>query len=189
LPGNRNPVSSFLETATESLVFGSRWIQAPMYLGLIFGSILYLSKFAEELILITMDIKQATGTDAMLGILGVIDASMVLNLLMIVIVGGYSIFVSKIDFGDSDDKPQWLDRFDAGKLKIALASSLALISGVHLLKTFIHIQAQSTSDNRDVLMFEIFIHLTFITSALLLTWVENVMAVTARITGEILGHE
>jgi uncharacterized protein (TIGR00645 family) len=160
-----------------------------MYLGLIFGSILYLSKFAEELILITLDIRQATGTDAMLGMLGIIDASMVLNLLMIVIVGGYSIFVSKIDFGDSDDKPQWLDRFDAGKLKISLASSLALISGVHLLKTFIYIQTQATSDNRDVLLFEICIHTTFIVSALLLTWVENVMAVTARITGEILGHE
>jgi uncharacterized protein (TIGR00645 family) len=91
-----------------------------MYLGLVFGAILYLSKFAEELILITMDIRQATATDAMLAMLGVIDASMVLNLLMIVIVGGYSIFVSKIDFSDSDDKPQWLDRFDAGKLKIAL---------------------------------------------------------------------
>jgi uncharacterized protein (TIGR00645 family) len=188
LPGNRNPVSRFFETATETLIFGSRWVQAPMYLGLIFGSILYLSNFIEDLILITLDIQKATGTDAMLAMLGVIDASMVLNLLMIVIVGGYSIFVSNIDFSDSEDKPQWLDKFDAGKLKINLASSLALISGVHLLKTFIFIQSRPDSDST-ALLFEIVIHLVFIVSSLLLAWIEEVLAKTERIAGEIMGHE
>jgi uncharacterized protein (TIGR00645 family) len=159
-----------------------------MYLGLVFGAILYLSKFAEELILITMDIRQATATDAMLAMLGVIDASMVLNLLMIVIVGGYSIFVSKIDFSDSDDKPQWLDHFDAGRLKITLASSLALISGVHLLKTFIYVQARPSNTTGD-LKYEIIIHLVFIVSSLLLAWIEQVLARTEKITSEILGHE
>lgn len=189
MPGNRNPVSNFFESATETLVFGSRWIQAPMYLGLVFGAILYLSKFFEEIILITTDIGHATEVEAMLAVLGMIDASMVLNLLMIVIVGGYSIFTSKIDFSESEDKPQWLKNLDAGRLKINLASSLALISGVHLLKTFIYIQAKAASSGKDDLMYEIIIHIVFIISSLLLAWVENVLAVTERITGEIIGHE
>jgi uncharacterized protein (TIGR00645 family) len=160
-----------------------------MYIGLVLGSILYLSKFIEELILITTHIEAATSTDAMLAILGMIDASMVLNLLMIVIVGGYSIFVSKIDFSESEDKPQWLDNLDAGRLKINLATSLALISGVHLLKTYIYIQSTADSGNPGELMYEIIIHIVFIVSALLLAWVERVLAATERITAEIMGHK
>jgi uncharacterized protein (TIGR00645 family) len=189
LPGTPNPLSRFFETAIETLIFGSRWIQAPMYLGLVLGSIFYLSKFIEEIILITTHIDQASPTDAMLAILGMIDASMVLNLLMIVIVGGYSIFVSKIDFSESEDKPQWLDNLDAGRLKINLATSLALISGVHLLKTYIYIQSTADSGNPGELMYEIIIHVVFIVSALLLAWIERVLAATERITAEIIGHK
>jgi uncharacterized protein (TIGR00645 family) len=184
-----NPFSRFFETAIETLVFGSRWIQAPMYLGLVVGSILYLSKFFEQIILITIHMEQATPADAMLAILGMIDASMVLNLLMIVIVGGYSIFTSKIDFSESEDKPQWLDNLDTGRLKIALASSLALISGVHLLKTYIDIQTNGTYGKRDDLKYEIIIHIVFIVSSLLLAWIERVLASAEKITAEIIGHE
>lgn len=160
-----------------------------MYLGLIAGSLLYLSKFFEEIILITQNIEEATEVEAMLTILGMIDASMVLNLLMIVIVGGYSIFASRIDFSETEDKPQWLDHLDAGRLKINLASSLALISGVHLLRTFIFIQAKTGAGTKMELKYEIMIHMLFIVSALLLAWIENVLAATEKIANEILGHE
>jgi uncharacterized protein (TIGR00645 family) len=186
----KNPVANFLESVTEYIIFASRWIQAPMYLGLIFGSVLYLFKFFEELIVIAENLYQATEVKIMLGMLGLIDASMVLNLLVIVIVGGYTIFNSKIDFSATEDKPQWLDHIDAGRLKIKLATSLASISGVHLLKTFIdiHSEAGSKSGQMD-LMYEIIIHLVFIVSALMLAWVEQILAITERTTSQIVHHD
>lgn len=125
----------------------------------------------------------------MLGILGLIDASMVLNLLVLVIIGGYTIFTSKIDFDGQEDRPQWLDHIDAGRLKIKLASSLASISGVHLLKTFIDIHQQAgKAGGATDLFYEIVIHLVFIISALLLAWVEKFLAATDKITREAFGH-
>jgi len=185
----KNPVGSFFENITEYLIFASRWIQAPMYLGLVFGTALYLYKFFEELKVIAVNLYETTEVDVMLGILGLIDASMVLNLLVIVIIGGYSIFTSKIDFTGNEDKPQWLDHIDAGRLKIKLASSLASISGVHLLKTFIDIHRQSNkSGGQEDLMYEIIIHLVFIISALMLAWVEQILAATEKTSAEIIGH-
>lgn len=186
---NKNPVAKFFENVTEYLIFASRWIQAPMYLGLVFGSGLYLFKFFEELVHLTDSLYEYTEVKMMLGILGLIDASMVLNLLIIVIVGGYSIFTSKIDFSEQEDRPQWLDHIDAGRLKIKLATSLASISGVHLLKTFIDIHSQTKkAEDLSALEYEIIIHLVFIVSALLLAWVEQILAITERTTSQIVKH-
>jgi uncharacterized protein (TIGR00645 family) len=186
---NKNPVSKFFENVTEYLIFASRWVQAPMYLGLVFASGLYLFKFFEELMHISSSLYELTEVEVMLGILGLIDASMVLNLLVIVIVGGYSIFTSKIDFSEQEDRPQWLDHLDAGRLKIKLATSLASISGVHLLKTFIDIhQEAGNSAGREDLKYEIIIHLVFIVSALMLAWVEQILAITERTTSQIVKH-
>lgn len=184
----KNPVASFFEGITEYIIFASRWIQAPMYLGLVFGSGLYLYKFFEELYHIWLTVTEVSEVEVMLGILSLIDASMVLNLLIIVVVGGYSIFTSKIDFTEHEDRPHWLDHLDAGRLKIKLATSLASISGVHLLKTFIDIHQEAKSEGgREDLMYEIIIHLVFIISALLLAWIEQVLALTDRTTKQTLG--
>lgn len=189
MASSKNPVGSFFEGITEYLIFTSRWVQAPMYLGLVFGTGLYLFKFFEELIVIASRLNETTEVDVMLGILGLIDASMVLNLLVIVIVGGYSIFTSKIDFSETEDKPQWLDHLDAGRLKIKLATSLASISGVHLLKTFIDIHKQGgKSGGGNDLMYEIIIHLTFIISALMLAWVEQILVIMERTTSKTVTH-
>ncbi len=186
---NKNPVAKFFENLTEYIIFASRWIQAPMYLGLVFGSGLYLFKFFEELMHLMDNFATTTEVKMMLGMLSLIDASMVLNLLIIVIVGGYSIFTSKIDFSEQEDRPQWLDHLDAGRLKIKLATSLASISGVHLLKTFIDIHQESSSKGgREDLMYEIVIHLVFIISALMLAWVEQILAITERTTSQIVKH-
>ena len=172
----KNPIGSFFEEVTEYLIFASRWVQAPMYLGLVFGSCLYLFKFFEELWDIAQTVAFKSEVEVMLGILGLIDASMVLNLLIIVIIGGYSIFTSRIDFTEQEDRPHWLDNLDAGRLKIKLASSLASISGVHLLKTFIDIHNEGArAGGRDDLKYEIIIHLVFIISALLLAGIEHIL--------------
>ena len=184
----KNPVTSFFENMTEYIIFASRWVQAPMYLGLVFGSILYLYKFFEELWHIAVTVQDVGEVHVMLGLLSLIDASMVLNLIIIVTVGGYSIFTSKIDFTEHEDRPHWLDHLDAGRLKIKLATSLASISGVHLLKTFIDIhQEAGNSAGREDLMYEIIIHLVFIISALLLAWIEQVLAITDKTTASFTG--
>jgi uncharacterized protein (TIGR00645 family) len=170
-------ITKAVENTIEYLVFFARWLQAPVYLGLIMGSGLYTYKFLQELYTLTKSITTISEVHLMLGILGLIDISMVMNLLIIVIIGGYSIFTSKIDFEGSEDRPQWLDHLDADKLKVKLSTSLASISGVHLLKTFmdIHAEAQKNSDYTG-LNFELAIHLVFIISALSLAWTAKLLS-------------
>jgi uncharacterized protein (TIGR00645 family) len=168
-------VNNAIESLVEYLVFASRWFQAPIYLGLIIGSGLYVYKFMQELAGIAMNIDILTEVEVMLGILGLIDISMVMNLLVIVIIGGYSIFTSRIDFDEQEDRPHWIDHLDADRLKVKLATSLASISGVHLLKTFIDIHSETETGSFDALMFEIIIHLVFIVSALVLAWIAKIL--------------
>ncbi|MFN0048831.1 MAG: TIGR00645 family protein [Cytophagales bacterium] len=164
------------ENFIESIIFASRWLQMPVYLGLIVGTGLYVYKFFEELIHLANEVNHFTDVDVMLSILGLIDISMVMNLLIIVIIGGYSIFTSRIDFTEHEDRPHWLDHMDAGILKIKLATSLASISGVHLLRTFIDIHNEAAKDaNFNGVIIEIVIHLVFIISALMLAWVERIL--------------
>jgi uncharacterized protein (TIGR00645 family) len=165
-----------IESIIEFLVFSSRWLQAPVYLGLIIGSLLYVYKFMEELTTLAQNLTIFTETEMMLGILGLIDISMVMNLLVIVIIGGYSIFTSRIDFEEQEDRPHWIDHLDADRLKVKLATSLASISGVHLLKTFIDIHSETkTTRGFDALKYEIIIHLVFIISALILAWIARIL--------------
>jgi uncharacterized protein (TIGR00645 family) len=169
----RSGVKQF-EEFFEKIIFWGRWVQAPMYLGLLFGSFMYLYKFFEELYHLYDGVVSYTEAQVMLGILGLVDISMVMNLIVMVIVGGYSIFTSKIDVDHHEDKPQWLEDLDAGKLKIKLASSLASISGVHLLKTFIDVRGARDMEGNEGIIVEIAIHLTFIVSALLLAYTEKI---------------
>ncbi len=168
-------ITKAVEATIEFCVFASRWAQAPIYLGLIAGSILYAYKFLDELVGLAMNINTWSEVEVMLGILGLIDISMVMNLLIIVIIGGYSIFTSKIDFDEQEDRPHWIDNLDADRLKVKLATSLASISGVHLLKTFIDIHEEAKTDGFKSLEFEIIIHLVFIISALILAWIARIL--------------
>ena len=162
------------ENFFEGIMFWSRWVQAPLYAGLVVGSILYLTKFFQELFHVfekTMDLHEI---EMMLKILSLIDISMVMNLLVMVTIGGYSIFVSKIDVDMHEDKPLWLEGLDAGQLKIKLATSLASISGVQLLKTFIDYREDQEKADTEAIIMEIVIHMVFIISALLLSQTEKI---------------
>jgi uncharacterized protein (TIGR00645 family) len=168
-------VSKAIENTVESMVFMSRWFQAPVYLGLIIGSGLYVFKFMQELATLAINVDTYTEVHMMLGILGLIDISMVMNLLIIVIIGGYSIFTSKIDFDDQEDRPQWIDHLDADRLKVKLSTSLASISGVHLLRTFIDIHSETRTGEMAALKFELAIHMVFIVSSLVLAWIDRIL--------------
>ena len=171
---NKNSVFESIENAFEGFMFWSRWVQAPLYTGLIIGAFLYLYTFFNELFRIFSNINTWDETRMMLGILGLVDISMVMNLVIMVTIGGYSIFTSRIDVDMHQDKPLWLEDLDAGQLKIKLATSLASISGVQLLKTFIDYRDAALKAGSEGIIIEIIIHMVFIISALLLSQTDKI---------------
>lgn len=159
------------EKVFENIIFASRWLQAPMYAGLIIGGILYAYKFTVELVHLCLTIDEITESAVMLGILTLVDFTMVANLLIMVIVGGYSTFVSRIDIDSHEDKPEWLQKVDAGTLKVKLAGSLVGVSGIHLLQTFINIKNHESEH----VMWQVIIHVVFLFSSVLLAYSEKIM--------------
>lgn len=162
------------ENFFEGFIFWSRWVQAPLYTGLIIAAFLYLFKFFQELLYLTKYITKLDETEVMIKVLGLVDVSMVMNLVVMVTIGGYSIFTSRIDVDMHDDKPLWLEGLDAGQLKIKLATSLASISGVYLLKTFMNYRIEVEKTSTVGVIIEIVIHMVFIASALLLAQTEKI---------------
>jgi len=163
------------ENLLERLIYNSRWLQAPVYLGLIIGAVLFAAKFFIELYHLMADFQSIDEKTLMLAILGLIDITMVINLLVVVIIGGYWTFVNKIEIIKEEDRPDWLKKINASTLKIKLIVSLVSISGVDLLKSFINIQNMPT----DRVVLQIAIHLTFIFSALILALSDKIMEKTA----------
>lgn len=155
-------------------IFWSRWLQAPLYVGLIIAQGIYVYEFLKQLIHILAHFNQLTETDIMLGVLDLIDVVMIANLLVMVIVGGYEIFVSRLYIEGHPDRPEWFDHVNAGTMKIKLAVALVGISSIHLLKTFINSAELSNS----AIMWQVLIHLTFVASALLLAFTNRLMVGT-----------
>jgi uncharacterized protein (TIGR00645 family) len=166
-----HPPSNVIEHAFEVVVFASRWIQAPLYAGLIVAELLYAYKFLVELWEMAVHIHRMEETVFMLGVLGLIDVTMVANLLTMVVIGGYATFVSKLDLEQHSDRPDWLTHVDPGTIKIKLAASLIGISSIHLLKAFVDV----ANENPEHIKWRIFIHMTFLASAILLAWTDKIM--------------
>lgn len=155
-------------------IFMSRWLQAPLYVGLIVAQGIYVWQFWKELIhLIGMMAveKTVTETELMLIVLGLIDVVMISNLLIMVIVGGWETFVSRLELKNHPDQPEWLSHVNAGVLKIKLATAIIGISSIHLLKTFIN--APSMDDS--TMMWQTIIHLAFVVSALAIAYTEKLI--------------
>lgn len=160
-----------IEKRIEQFIFFGRWIQMPVYLGLIIASMLYAVKFMVQLWHLISDFSTLNENTIMLSVLGLIDISMVINLLVVVFIGGYWTFVSKIEFDSHVDKPDWLTKINASTLKIKLIISLVSISGVHLLKTFVDIHNVPLQDA----LLQIGIHFMFLISAVLLAYTDKIM--------------
>lgn len=120
-----------------ALIFSSRWLQLPLYLGLIVAQGVYVFLFLKELTHLVADATTLTEQQIMLLVLGLIDVVMISNLLMMVIVGGYETFVSRMRLERHPDQPEWLSHVNASVLKVKLAMAIIGISSIHLLKTFI----------------------------------------------------
>ena len=172
--------------ALGSLIFLSRWLQAPLYLGLIVAQGVYVYRFMVELWQLLHDVHTPAETAVMLSVLGLIDVVMIANLLIMVIIGGYETFVSRLKLEGHPDQPEWLSHVNAGILKVKLATALIGISSIHLLKTFIDVDKHSDK----AVIWQVGIHLTFVLSAVFLAWIERTtMPPTPhRVKAEAVGH-
>lgn len=164
-------------TRMEAFIFFSRWIQAPMYLGLIVCQCIYAFRFGLELKHLLSHAATVSETEVMLAILGMIDVVMIANLLYMVIVGGYETFVSKISAAkDHPDRPDWLGHIDANLLKIKLAISIVTISSIHLLKTFINAESLLNGPNGfNLIVLQLVIHVGFLISAIALAYIDKLI--------------
>jgi uncharacterized protein (TIGR00645 family) len=181
-----------------NLIFASRWLQLPLYLGLILAQAVYVFHFWVELSHLieaafgntsaldklvtsigyksTVAVTSLNETIIMLVVLALIDVVMISNLLIMVIVGGYETFVSRMRLEDHPDQPEWLSHVNASVLKVKLATAIIGISSIHLLKTFIN------ADNytEKVLLWQTLIHITFLLSALAIAFTDRLMPQSRR---------
>lgn len=189
---DKNPIS--LQSAYRplrpmpALIFASRWLQLPLYLGLIVAQAVYVVLFIQELlhlVPILWDPNALSNSAATLGVvkaskeivvmlvvLSLIDVVMISNLLIMVIIGGYETFVSRLDLEGHPDQPEWLSHVNANILKVKLATAIIGISSIHLLKTFI--SADSMSDK--ALLWQTIIHVTFILSAVAIAYIDRLLS-------------
>jgi len=190
-PYRPNPLST--------LIFASRWLQLPLYLGLIVAQGVYVYLFGKELWHLIMDAGSLGEQQIMLIVLGLIDVVMISNLLVMVIVGGYETFVSRLRLEGHPDQPEWLSHVNASVLKVKLALSIIGISSIHLLKTFIAagaldglplcppelMNAAASAANAGVtrcatltstgVLWQTIIHGVFILSAIGIAWTDKLM--------------
>ncbi len=162
-----------IETALEKALFASRWLLAPFYLGLAVGIGILLIKFMQELFHLAQIAIAGTESDAILGVLTLVDLSLTGSLLLIVIFSGYENFVSKIDHSRHRDWPEWMGTIDFTALKIKLLGSIVAISAIQLLKQFMAVKSATDRE----LMWYVVIHVVFVVSSVLL-------ALSDRISGE-----
>jgi uncharacterized protein (TIGR00645 family) len=181
--------------ALPNFIFASRWLQLPLYLGLIVAQCVYVFHFwvelthlieavfgnqdALKLLVDSIGYKADPGwtpklneTVIMLVVLGLIDVVMISNLLIMVIVGGYETFVSRMNLEEHPDQPEWLSHVNASVLKVKLATAIIGISSIHLLKTFIN----AANYEEKVLMYQTIIHVVFLLSAMAIAYTDRLMS-------------
>lgn len=183
------------------LIFSSRWLQLPLYLGLIVAQALYVVQFLRELWHLCHEVitghatavvetaAQISGrappvvhdseTAIMLTVLGLIDVVMISNLLVMVIVGGYETFVSRLRLQNHPDQPEWLSHVNAAVLKVKLATAIIGISSIHLLKTFI----EAKYLDEKTMLWQTVIHIGFVVSAVAIAWVDRLMSTPTKLAG------
>nr|WP_248321888.1 TIGR00645 family protein [Caballeronia sp. Sq4a] len=155
--------------ALPRFIFMSRWLQVPLYLGLIVAQGVYVVLFLKEVWHLVTHAMTLDETNVMLVVLGLIDVVMISNLLIMVIVGGYETFVSRLGVEGHPDEPEWLDHVNAGVLKVKLSMALISISSIHLLKTFINPDQHTFH----TVLWQVVIHVAFLVSALVMAYVDR----------------
>jgi uncharacterized protein (TIGR00645 family) len=190
------PYSNATMTPLAKVIFASRWLQLPLYLGLIAAQAVYVFHFWVELVHLleaafgnqhalaqlvksigykdTAEVSALNETIIMLVVLALIDVVMISNLLIMVIVGGFETFVSRMNLDEHPDQPEWLSHVNASVLKVKLATAIIGISSIHLLKTFIN----AANYDEKVLIWQTLIHITFLFSAIAIAYTDRLMSHT-----------
>lgn len=160
----------------ETLIYGGRWIVAPMYVGLLVALVIYTYRYMAELIELCLHARVIEESSLMLTVLGLVDTTMIGNLLLLIMVGSYSIFIRKI--GGEHDRPQWLEGISSSTLKIKMGASLIGISSVHLLRDFVGAETVG----RELIGKHVIIHCVFIVSTLALAFSDKITHSTSNST-------
>ena len=184
-------IRNFSLSIMSQMIFWSRWLQAPLYFGLIVAQGVYVYHFMLELWHLVHEANKIGEVEIMLIVLGLIDVVMIANLMIMVIIGGYETFVSRLNLKEHPDQPEWLSHVNAATMKIKLSMALIGISSIHLLKTFINIKnptiptdatsqlaEQIVAASQVEVMWQVFIHLTFIVSAIAMAISDRIMTKT-----------
>ena len=159
-----------IELSMERLIYASRWILAPIYLGMSLILMALFVKFFQELYEFIPHLFEIGETDFILTLLTLIDLTLVGSLIVLIMFSGYENFVSRLDIGETTEKLEWLGTHDYGSMKIKVASSIVAISSIHLLKIFMNINATEN----DKLLWYVVIHLTLVISALLMGYLDKI---------------
>jgi uncharacterized protein (TIGR00645 family) len=174
-------MSNFVERGLETTIFRSRWLLAPFFFGLVLSIILLFIKFIQEFWHLASVVITAPESDIVVGILALVDMSLVGSLLLMIIFSGYEIFVSKIHVTDHEDRPDWMGKVDFSGLKLKVIGAIVAISAIDLLKTFLNIPNEISAEGYDALVMKISIHMAFVISGV-------IFALTDKIAGETKKH-
>lgn len=180
-----------VEHLLEAVIFNSRWLLAPFYLGLVGGILILLVKFTQEFIHLVPNVLSGPESEIILAILTLVDMSLVANLLIIIVFSGYENFVSKIDTAGHEDRPDWMGKVDFSGLKLKVIASIVAISAIELLKSFVYIGTElSTSAAQSApwvwtagdkaVMWKIGIHFALVFSGVLFALMDKIAESTPR---------
>jgi uncharacterized protein (TIGR00645 family) len=161
-----------IESFLERLIFGSRWLLAPFYLGLVLALALLLVKFVKTFMKFFVSAFSGESGDVIISVLDLIDVVMIGNLLLIIVFAGYETFVSKIDTAESEDRPSWMGYVGFADLKMKIMGSIVAISGIELLKMFMNLD--SYADRQWQLPWLVGLHMTFVVSGVLFAVTERI---------------
>ncbi|MEZ4470700.1 MAG: TIGR00645 family protein [bacterium] len=165
-----------VENALERLIFASRWILAPFYVGLVLAMGLMAVKFTKEFVHFVPLVLEGSGAEVIVGLLTLIDVVLVANLVLIVVFAGYESFVSRIDTRGSEDRPEWMGHVGFSELKMKLIGSIVAISGIELLKAFM----KSDEIGHDQLAWKVGIHMAFVVSGVLFALMDRLKSKSAH---------
>ena len=176
---------SALERWLEAGLFGSRWLMAPFYVGLVVGLPILLWVFVADILHEAPKLFSAGARpeDGVLLILSLIDLTLAANLVLIVVFSGYESFVSKIDTGDHQDRPDWMGKVDFSALKLKLIASIVAISAISLLKTFMLLGEEPVA--QETLIWQVVIHLTFVASGVFLALMDWLHCLAEKVEAEV----
>ena len=173
---SHTPIERILETG----LFSSRWLLAPFYVGLVVSLAMLLVVFVSELVAFVPRIVALDAESMIVEVLNLIDLSLAGNLVLIIIFSGYENFVSKIDTGDSEDRPSWMGMLDFSGLKMKLIGSIVAISAISLLRIFVSLTEPDAPWNERKVFWLVMLHLTFLASGLLFALMDWIASLTER---------